>query len=84
MIAQFKQGCSNKTFSLQDQGKCHENDTLRKKIKFWPNVIDMGGPIPEKVNEYDYNVGMGYYVCKAETFSRIREVKFLLDILRHK
>ena len=42
MIAQFKQDLNNKIFSLQDQGKCDENDTLRKRIQFWLNVIDRG------------------------------------------
>ena len=41
MIAQFKQDLSNKNFSLQDQSKGDENDTLQKRIKFWPNIIDM-------------------------------------------
>ena len=34
MIAQFKQDIYNKNFSLQDQGKCDENDTLQERIVF--------------------------------------------------
>ena len=54
-IAQFKQKLKNKIFNLQDQGKCDENDTLQKRSKFWPNVTDMGGPIPDNVFDYEDN-----------------------------
>ena len=41
-IAHFKQDLSYKKFSLQDQSKCDENDTLQRRINFWPNVFDAG------------------------------------------
>ena len=41
MIAQFKQDLYNKTFSFQDEGNCDKNDTLRKRFKFWPIIIDV-------------------------------------------
>ena len=53
MIAQFKLGLNNKNFSLQDLGKCDENDTIQKAIKLWFNVIDMGSPIPDIISDYD-------------------------------
>ena len=34
MTAQFEQDLINKNFSVQIQGKCDENDTLQKRIKF--------------------------------------------------
>ena len=34
MIAQFKQDLYNKKFSLHDQGKCDEIDTLQNGTKF--------------------------------------------------
>ena len=55
MIAHLKQDLLNKSFSLQDQGKGDQIDTLLNRIKFWLNVIDMGGPIPDNVYDYDYN-----------------------------
>ena len=42
MIAQLKQDLCNRNFSLQNQGKGHQNDTLQNRIKFWPNFTDMG------------------------------------------
>ena len=36
MIAQFEQDLYNENFSLQDQGKDNEIDTLDNRIKFWP------------------------------------------------
>ena len=42
MIAQLKRDLYEKKFSLKDQGKCDENDTRQKRIKFWLYVIDMG------------------------------------------
>ena len=56
MIAQIKQNLYNKNFSLQDQGKCVETDTLQKRKKIGPNVIDVGGTIPDNVYDYDYNI----------------------------
>ena len=55
MIAQFKQGLSNKTFSLQDQDECDVNVNLRKRNRFWLNVIDMGGPILDNVYDFEYD-----------------------------
>ena len=49
MIAQFKQNLLNKNYSLQDQGKCDEKDTLQNRIKFWLNGFSLGGPIPDNV-----------------------------------
>ena len=40
MIAQFKQDLYNKNFTLQDQDKDNQIDTLQIRNKFWPNVID--------------------------------------------
>ena len=84
MIAQFKQDLYNKNFCHQDQGKCDENNTLQKRIKFWLNVIDMGGPIPDNVYDYDYNDGVDYFVRGAGIFPEIRELKILSDILINK
>ena len=55
MIAQFKQDFYNKKFSLQDQDKDDQIDTLQNKIKFWPKDIDdTGGPKPlDDLYEYD-------------------------------
>ena len=49
MIAQFKRDLYNKNFSLQDQGKCDENDTLGKRIKNWLLVIECEGPILDNI-----------------------------------
>ena len=42
MIAQFKQGFYNKNFSLQDQNKGDQSDTLQNRFNFWLNIFDMG------------------------------------------
>ena len=55
MVAQFEQGFSNNNFSLQDQSKGDQIDTLQNKLKFWLNVIDMAGPIPDNIFDYEYN-----------------------------
>ena len=48
MIAQFKQDLYNKTFTLQDQGKDDQIDTLENRIKIWPNIISNAqGPVPD-------------------------------------
>ena len=39
MIAHFKQDLCNKSFTLQDQAKDGEIDTLENRIKFWNNII---------------------------------------------
>ena len=44
IIAQFKQDFHNKRFSLQDQGKCDEIDTLQERTIFWLKNFDMGTP----------------------------------------
>ena len=72
MIAQFKQEFHNKCFSLQDQGKCDEKDTLWKLFKFWLNVTYMGVPTPDKVYDYDYNEpGMDYLFTGRDIFRRL-------------
>ena len=53
MIAQIEQNFYNKNFSLQDQGKCDENDIFQKRVKLWLNVFDMEGPVPDNVYDYD-------------------------------
>ena len=53
MIAQIEQNFYNKNFSLQDQCKCDENDNFQKRVKFWLNVFDMEGPVPDNVYDYD-------------------------------
>ena len=79
MIAQFKQDSYDKNFSLQNQGKCNENDTLQKRIKFWLNVIDMWGQIPDNVYEYDYNdPGKNYYLGSLERYPELRDLKKVL------
>ena len=85
MIAQFKQYLCNKNFGLHDQGKGDQIDTLQNRIKLWPNIIDMGGPIPDNLYEYDYNdEGLDHSVRGAEIFPEIRDLKSLLHILRYK
>ena len=84
IIAQFKQDLLKKFFSRQDQGKCDENDTLQKRIKFWLNVIDMGGPISDKIYDYVYNNEMEDFIRRAESFPEIRELKKLLNTLKYK
>ena len=84
MIAQFREGLYSRNFGQQDQGKA-ENDTLKKRIRFWLNVIVMGGPIPDFVYDYDYNVpGIDFNFRAAEIFPENRELKKLNDILKHK
>ena len=84
MIAQFKQEFYNKNFSLQDQGKDDQIDTLQNRNKFWPNGIDdTVCPIPDDIYIYDYNdKGMDHSVRGAEIFPEIKELKELLDIIR--
>ena len=84
MIAQFKQVLYNKNFSLQAQGKCDENDTLQKRIKVWPNVSNMGSLLPDDVYDFEYNVGLGYFVRGAEIIPEIEDLKKLLDLLKSK
>ena len=68
MIAQFKQNLYNKIFSLQNQGKCDQIDTLQNRIKLWLNVIDnSGGPKPDNVYDYEYNdPGMNNHFRRTE------------------
>ena len=84
LIAQIKQHFYNKNFSLQDQSKCDENDTLQKINKLWPNVIDIWGPMPFSVYNYDYNDGMDSFVRGADILPEIRALKILIDIPRQK
>ena len=66
MIALFKKDLHNKIFSLQDQVKKDENDTLQKRIKFWFNVIDMERPIPNNAYDHAYHDGMDFFSwCRA-------------------
>ena len=54
MIAQFKQDFYNKNFTLQDQGKDDEIDTLENRIKFWLNIISNAqGVVPDNLYDYD-------------------------------
>ena len=86
MIAQFRQVLYKKNFSLQDQGKNDQIDTLGNRNNFWLNIIDeTGGPIPDDVYSYDYNEeGLDHSVRGAKLFPEIAELKNLLDILRWK
>ena len=50
MVTQFKQLLNNKNFTLQDQGKEYEIDTLEYRSKFWLNIISNGrGPIADNL-----------------------------------
>ena len=72
-----------KNFSLQDQGKGDQIDTLQNGIEFWLNIKNMGSPIPDNLFDYVYDdEGLGGSVRGAEIFPEIREFKKLLDILR--
>ena len=83
MIAQFKQDFLNKNFSIQDQGRGDQIDTLQNRIKIWFNIIDMGAPIPDNLYVFDYNdEGLDHSVRGAEIFPEIKESKKLLDKLR--
>ena len=88
MIAQFKQDLYNKNFTLQDQSKDYEIDTLENRIKFWINVISNAeGPVPDNLYDYDYNgEGLGHSVrgWERREFPERTEFKKLLDILRSK
>ena len=88
MIAQFEQDLYNKNFTLQDQGKDDPIETLEKRTKFWINIISNDqGPIPDNLNDYEYNdEGLEYSVHGADTseFPEGRELKKFLDILRSK
>ena len=68
MIAQFKQDFYNKNFTLQEQGKDDEIDTLENRIKFWIiNISNARGPVPYNVYDYDYNdEGLDEFVCGCE------------------
>ena len=55
VIARFKQDLYNKNFTLQDQGKDDEIDTLENRIKFWTIIISNAqGPVPDNLYDYDY------------------------------
>ena len=83
MIAQFKQGLYNKNFTIQDQGKDDEIDTLQDRIKFWINIISNArGPVPDIFYDHDYNdEGLDETVCgwERKQFPERRELKELLD-----
>ena len=38
-----------KIFSLQDQGKGDQIDTLQNRIKFWLKIFVTGGPVPDSL-----------------------------------
>ena len=84
MISQFKQGLYNKNFSLQDQGKGNQIDTLQKRTKFQLNVIiDTGYPITDDFYNYEYNYeGLDSSACSSEIFREIRKCKKVSDLLR--
>ena len=86
MITQFKQDLYKKNFTLQDQSKDDEIDTLEKTIKIWINIIKIDeGLIPNNLYDYDHNnEGLDHSVRGAEIFPEIGELKKLLDILRSK
>ena len=45
-------------------------------MKFWPNIIETGGPMPANVYDCDYNDdGLDHSVRGAEIFPEIRELK---------
>ena len=85
MIAQLKQDLYNKSFSLQDQGKGDQIDTLQDRKKFWLKILDMGGPIADNLWDCDYNDDvLDSSVRSAEIIPVITKLKNLLDILRYK
>ena len=85
MITHFKQNLDNKNFSLQDQSKGNQIDTLQNRIENWPNIIVMAGPTPDYLYDYDYNDnGLDHSLRGAEIFPRSKELKKLLRILRYK
>ena len=71
MIAQIKQNLYNKSFSLQDQSKGDQIETLQNRIKFWLNIIVMGGPIPDILYDCDYN--------DDELYHSVRGAEILLE-----
>ena len=76
MIARFKQDLYNKNFTLQDQGKDDEIDTLEKRIKFWLSISNAQGPVPDNLYDYDYNdEGLDRYVSCAKYFLRLQNLK---------
>ena len=40
---------------ITNQGKDDPIDTLENRIKFWINISNDEGPIPENLYDYDYN-----------------------------
>ena len=88
MIAQFIQDLYNESFTIQDQGKADEIDSLENRIKFWPNIICKAqGPVPDNLYNYDYNdEGLDGSVLGSERrkFPERRKFKKLLVILRSK
>ena len=84
MVAQFKQDFYNKIYTLQNQGKDDEIDTLENRINFWINFISNAqGPVPANFYDHDYNdEGLDGSVRGGNIFPEIGELKKLLDILR--
>ena len=86
MITQFKQDLFNKNFTLQNQAKDDQIDTLEKRTKFWINIISNAeGPVPDKLYDYECNdEGLDHSVSGAQIFPEIGELKNLFNILRSK
>ena len=83
MIAQLKQDLYNKSFSVQNLSKIDENDTLRNRIIFWPNIISSAQvPVPDNIHSYEYNdEALNHSVRGPEIFPEIGDLKKLLGIL---
>ena len=82
MIAQFKEDLYNKNFSLEDQSKGDQIDTLQNRINFWLNVLDTGDPIPDNVYDYDYNDDMDNFVRGERYFPAIGELKKIIRYIQ--
>ena len=82
MIAQFEHEIYNENFSLQNQSKCGENDTLKKRIDFWLNVIDMWGFNTWKCLWLWIKRRIGMFCSRCRDFSWDWRIKNLLDILK--
>ena len=86
MIAQFKQDLYHKKFTLEDQGKDDEIDTLDNRFKIWLKIIkNARGPVPDNLHDFDNNNdGFDETVHGAQIIPERRELKKLLEIIRCK
>ena len=77
MIAQFKQVLCNKDFTLRDQGKDDQIDTLENRNKFRFNIINNAqGPVRDDIYNFDYNdEGLDHSVRGKRFFPEIRLLK---------